>query len=297
MPEFRPPLIRSRARLVLGLVLLPIGLSPILLAGHLLWGDARITYAIAGGRLTVTTGGLLDRQRSVAVREIRSVRSVEARGGRRTFGTGMPGYCVGRFSYPELGSVWQATNCGRRAVLLHLREGGRPWLLSPPDPLDFMARLSGGVPTRIELPRARSSFFARLMAPLLLGLMVLIVAVEALIVLGPRRLRYHVRDGTLEVRTLFTRRRWQLEGVRARRHRPRVTLRLLGSAMPGYYTGVFRADGKTTRVYATDLRQGVLIEGAARIFLSPADLPGFLAELRESGAVVEEQPEPAAPGE
>jgi hypothetical protein len=69
-----------------------------------------------------------------------------------------------------------------------------------------------------------------------------------------------------------------------------VTLRVAGTAMPGYYTGYFRADGQSTRVYATDLKDGVLLEGPARIYLSPADPEAFLAALREEGGTVTEEP-------
>ncbi len=65
MPEFHPPQLRSRARFLLGLGLLPIVVLPVVLAGPLLWGRPRIVYSIDRGRLTVSTGGLFDRERSV----------------------------------------------------------------------------------------------------------------------------------------------------------------------------------------------------------------------------------------
>jgi hypothetical protein len=301
MPEFRPPPSRSIGRVILGLVVLVAAVVPVVLVGPLIWGGARIVYVIGGGKLTVQTGGLLDRERSVPLRQIRAGRGVTLSGGSRTWGTALPGYCVGRFSYDEVGPVWQATGCGRRGVLLQLRDG-RPWLLSPPDELDFLARLSAAEPTRLELPPPRSSAFARLMGPLMVLLLVFLVGVEALIVAGPGRMRYLVSGGRLEVRTMFGHRRWPAEQLRARRHHPQVKLRLAGAAMPGYYTGLFRADGTTTRIYATSLKDGVLLEcpgrgGAerrrpARVFVSPAEIPEFLAALREEGATVSEE-EPA----
>ena len=99
--------------------------------------------------------------------------------------------------------------------------------------------------------------------------------ISVLLIVGPGKMRYIVRPGLLEVRTLFG------------RHWPRVTLRVAGTGAPGYYTGLFRADGATTRVYATDLHEGVLIERPVRVFLSPDDPAAFLARLREAGATVE----------
>jgi hypothetical protein len=103
-------------------------------------------------------------------------------------------------------------------------------------------------------------------------------------------MRYLVGDGRLRVNTIFSRRDWATQGMHARPHTPRVTLRVAGTAVRGYYTGWFRADGKTTRVYATDLAAGVLIDGPARVFLSPEDRAGFLAALGAEGATIDEAP-------
>jgi len=132
------------------------------------------------------------------------------------------------------------------------------------------------------------------MSALLIFVLISVALVEALVIVGPRRMRYLVGEGRLEVRTLYARRRWPVAGLRARRHRARVSLRLAGASMPGYYTGLFRADGKTTRLYATRLEDGVLLEGPARVFLTPEDPGGFLAALREQGATVEETAAPPA---
>jgi hypothetical protein len=65
-------------------------------------------------------------------------------------------------------------------------------------------------------------------------------------------------------------------------------MRIAGSAFPGYYTGLFREGGRNLRVYATDLRRGVLLEGPQRVYLSPADREGFLAALQAEGARIED---------
>jgi hypothetical protein len=111
--------------------------------------------------------------------------------------------------------------------------------------------------------------------------------VVALMLLGPGRMAYRIGEGRLEVSTLFGGRSWPLKELRARPHRPHVTLRVAGTAAPGYYTGLFRVDGTNTRIYATDLKSGVLLEGPARVYLSPADVTAFLEALRVAGAQVE----------
>jgi hypothetical protein len=59
--------------------------------------------------------------------------------------------------------------------------------------------------------------------------------------------------------------------VTARPHCLRLGLRLWGVGLPGYHTGLYLADGKRTRVYATQ-REGVLLQGCARILVSPAEV-------------------------
>ncbi|MGE5234835.1 MAG: PH domain-containing protein [Acidobacteriota bacterium] len=61
-------------------------------------------------------------------------------------------------------------------------------------------------------------------------------------------------------------------------------MRIVGSAMPGYYAGRFPIDGGVTTVYASTLKDGVLVEGGERVFVSPADGAGFVAALRDAGA-------------
>ncbi len=71
--------------------------------------------------------------RRIPLADIASVQDVELEGGRRTMGTALPGYCVGRFRYANVGAVWQATDCSRRALLLQARGQDLPVLVTPPD--------------------------------------------------------------------------------------------------------------------------------------------------------------------
>ncbi len=114
------------------------------------------------------------------------------------------------------------------------------------------------------------------------------VLVVSLLVFGPRRMRYSIEGGELHVRTLFGHKRWPVREVRARRYEPQRMWRVAGSSVPGYFTAVFRESSETVRVYATDLKRGVLIEAPVRAFLSPADPSGFLEALRTAGAAVGE---------
>lgn len=289
MREFRPPVrpswVRTALAVVLGLVLVsaavPVGLVAV--------ESPHATYAMAGGTLVVDSGTWLDGRRAIARANVREARAVTLQGGRRTMGTAMPGYCAGRFSYPEIGAVWQATDCSRDAVLLTTSDGDRPVVVTPPDREAFLRALDAGTDFRVELPPPAASGLGAWLLVGLAGTAIVAAMTVATLLLGPSRMLYRVGGGQFEVRTIFGRRAWPASGLRARGHAARLQLRLAGTAVRGYYTGYYLADGKRTRVYATEPSRGVLIEGPARILVSPDDRDGFLAALRAEGATVEGQ--------
>jgi hypothetical protein len=287
MREFRPPVRPSLFRTVfgvgMGLMLLVFAALMVALAS----GSNRITYAIAGGTLTVDSGSRFDGVRTIPLARVHERSVVSLQGARRSRGTSMAGYCTGRWSYPALGTVWQATNCSSPGVLLVTSDGDLPVVVTPPDPAAFIAALEAGQDLRIALPQTDATILRVL--PVVGAVFALVMGgiVVGLMLLGPGRMAYRVGEGRLEVSTLLGRRSWPLQELRARPHSPRVTLRVAGTAAPGYYTGLFRVDGTSTRIYATDLKSGVLLEGPARVYLSPEDVPGFLDALRVAGAQVE----------
>jgi hypothetical protein len=288
MREFRPPVRASLFRTVFGV---GMGVVMLIFAGAMLLlgtGSNRIRYSLAGAVLTIDSGSRFDGARTVPLGLVHERRLVSLQGGRRTRGTAMAGYCTGRWTYPELGTVWQATSCSARGVLLVTSDGDLPIVVSPPDPAAFLAALDASQDFTIVLPAADGTLIRVLpLGGAAFGL-VIGATIVALMLLGPRRMVYRVGEGRLEVSTLFGRRSWPIQQLRARRYSAKVTLRLAGTGAPGYYTGLFRADGENTRIYATNVKAGVLVEGPARVYLSPEDVPGFLDAMRTAGAQVED---------
>jgi len=86
------------------------------------------------------------------------------------------------------------------------------------------------------------------------------------------------------VRTLIGAKRFALAGATARRCTPGRIFKVAGNGLPGYYTGWYRLDGGSVRVYATRLTDGVLLEGTKRVFVTPAEVDAFIAELKSNGA-------------
>ncbi len=283
--EFRPTAVRSAARVVIGVVLLVVvGAAGLLVAG-VMWLPRDILYEVRADALVVKLrAGVWRTGREVTLAAITAARPVELGGGRRTIGTAMPGYCVGTFSYADLGSVWQATTCGRAVVMIEATGQSRPIVVAPADREGFLAALSTRRPQRFApAPFAPAPGWIWTKLVLLAPLLAIPMLVATFFV-APGRLRYEVGQGDLVVRTLLGARRFPLAGVAARAWTPGRVLKLAGNGLPGYFTGWFSLDGRRTRVYATRLSDGVLIEGPTRVFVTPRAITPFLAALRANGA-------------
>lgn len=284
---FRPPRRQERARALVGGLVSVVGGGAVLFSASLFFLPRTITYRIEDGMLTAAARySVITERRQVALAEVESVEPVRLGGsGRRTFGTAMPGFCVGEFSTAQLGKVWLATNCSQSVVVVRGRGLDRPLVLSPRDRQAFLQAMASGTnfftrPAPVA-PGEGITIVQGVLALALVGLPFL----AGLFFLAPGRLRYLVWPGELEVAGLVRRRRWRLSGTLVRRYRPDSAFRLIGTALPGYYIGLFRMGGETVRVAATHLGEGVLVDGPRRAFLTPEDVDAFLTALEQAGAV------------
>jgi len=286
MREFPAPIRWSAARVALA-VLFPLVILPPMagLVAVAFTGSAP-TYTIAGGTLTVKSGDLLSGERAVPLADITGVEPTTLHGGRRVSGTALPGFCAGRYSYPDLGTVWQVTNCTASAVVVRADSQPFPIVLTPPDPSAFVQQVRAGEAAVVTLPPASKGIFQLLALALVPTAGVTAILLSALLLFGPRRLRYTVGDGMLEVRTMYGRKRWPIQGARATAYVPTRLWRVAGAGLPGYHSGLFRESGQSTRCYATALDHAVLFEGPARVIVTPDDREGFLKALEAEGAQV-----------
>jgi hypothetical protein len=287
MQEFRPPVRPSFFRTAFGIVFPLVMLAPIGALFVLASGRAQPVYTIADGALTLESGDLFSGTRVVRILDVTDVRVATLRGGRRTAGTALPGFCAGRYSYPDLGAVWQLTDCSSHGVVVRAGAEPLPLVITPPDPDAFAAKVRAGEATVVTLPGASKGPIRALglvLAPVAVIGMGMLMAV---VFLGPGRMRYAVGGGRLEVRTLFGRNEWPLRGARASAYAPSRLWRVAGTGLPGYATGMFRESGQSTRVYATVLDHAVLIEGPGRVIVTPENREAFLGALRAEGATVD----------
>jgi hypothetical protein len=281
---FRPPRLRWGLQLAIGLPLSSLLLLPTLFAAWLVWAPHVVELRIDAGELHITTAPApLSRQRTIDLADIVNVEEARLGRGHRTAGTALPGYCVGNFRYDDLGMVWQATDCSRDVLVLR-RENDKPIVLTPPRTDRFLTALDtgGGYEGRQDPPATGAGWLFIKLLVLLAPLAGLLV--PAIFLVAPGRLRYRVEPGALAVVTMLGTRRFATTGCTARHHRPKIGLRLWGTGAPGYFTGLYRLDGENARIYATSVKEGVLIEGAGvRVFVNPEDETAFLEAMHTMG--------------
>lgn len=273
--------------LLVGFMVLAAGGSVFVASLVLLPPAARFT--LTPDRLAVhTKEGFWQSTKSFPLHGLVESKLVRVSRGTRLAGTTLPGFCRGWFSYPEVGKVWQMTDCGQEVVFLAFAPGERV-LLAPQDPQSFLAvlasRQGGSFALRGE-PGVRRS--AHWWLPVLLLLpIVLCLAVTALVLKGPERLAYALEPGALVVRTFARTKRFDLRGATAQVWEPGRLARVAGSNFPGYYVGLFWHQGKPLWVYASHGQRGILVEGKKRVFITPENEQAFLAMLREVGVATQ----------
>lgn len=288
--EFAPAPARTGWSRALGVALTALVLVPAVFGVLFVVSRPSITYRIRNGVLEIHGGeSILASHRSYPLASVTGWREVRLGHGRRTAGTGLPGLCAGYFSYDGVGKVWQVTDCSPDVLLLDVAGEDRPVLVTPPDRAAFLAALQGRRDGDFSPPPyTQPAWWMLFKVLLVVGTLPAAIYVGTAFFLASRRLRYRVGGGELEVQLLLLRKRFPVTGLRARRYTPTRALKWGGTGMPGYCAGSFSVDGVSTRVYASAIkREGVLLDDEPRLFVTPADIDGFLAVLRANGVRID----------
>ncbi len=282
---FRPPQHHRNLRLVLGGLLSALAIGGAAFGAAVIWLPRSLNYEVAQGRVVITSG--LDIRPSrweYPLGSITSATAVHLKPGKRVNGTSLPGYCSGHFRFPDVGDCILATTCSPDAVVLHVGPGERPIVITPTQREAFLAALAGdGEYSETVLFNDAGGVWLGLKVMTGLGLAVTLF-IPLIFFLSPSRLRYRVTPGHVEIDLTFSTKRFSVNNCIARLHNPETSSKVMGSSLPGYHSGRFSLDGMTTRVYATRLTEGVLIESPdLRLFLNPEDPHAFLEALRALG--------------
>lgn len=268
------------------LLVLLLGPLAAFVALYVIAAPTTIEYEVTPRALEVRAKlGFLDQGRTFDRADLRGAAQVTLPGrGSLVDGTGLPGFCVGKWRYRDHGAAWQATTCGLDAVRLDGADG--PVILTPLDREAFLATLGSteGAGTFAAQPAPDEA------EPYLL----LILAVVALVIPSAvwftwrvaQPMVYRIEGGELVVPAHFRAVHVPLAGATVSPGDLRRALRLVGTAMPGFYLGHFRKGGKGLHAAAT-ARDGLFVDGGRRVFVTPADPAGFVRALEQWGARAE----------
>jgi hypothetical protein len=267
------------------LIVLPmlIGLGGV----YVLLAPPSLAYRVGPDALVVDAHlGVIDQGRTIPRGDISDAHAARVTSARRTMGTGLPGYCQGRWDLGGIGTAWIATDCRPDVVVVETKDG--TVVVSPPDRDAFLAVLAdpagvGGFPVPA---RPRDHSLEACAVFLAAGLSSLVGAFGRMY----RRLKYKVVGDVLRVPRHFGELEVPLRGTRVHRGSLTGALRIGGSALPGYYLGAFRMRGQGLHVAATRRTGGFIVEGPRRVYVTPEDSAGFLAAVARAGAIVEPAP-------
>ena len=284
--ELRPAVPSTGGRVAM--VLLTGMILAAVVGTALLFGpDHSIGYRLGPSTVEVSANlGVLDLGEHIDRENIASADVVDTRGAWRMQGTAMHDLCDGDWMHPTLGRVRMSTSCVPAGVVLHMADGGSPWVLTPADPEGFVRALQAGesgpflaapgpeAPPWWVLVRVGPVGLALLMAGLLIG--------------SPAKLNYVVTDGVVEVKTLWGRRRVPLKGTTVTTGMPAGRRwRIFGIGMPGHQVGRYVIGGVSAQVYVSVPGHAVVLRptGSGRmVVVSPADVEGFVAACVAAGA-------------
>lgn len=257
-----------------------VGLAVAFGATSLAVAPASLSYEVTPERVVVEArAGWLDLGREIPRDAILDAAAARLPGGKRHWGSNRPGFCVGAYTYPELGRVWQATACKAAAVRLATKDGAV--IVGPRDREGFLATLAERRTGRFEAAAVERAWWEHALPLATLAPALLLVGVIARLA---RPFRYTIRDGVLHVPRHLGELRVPLRGVVVHPGEGRG-MRVAGSSAPGFYLGAYRDTRGPFHMCATTMN-GVWVEGPRRVFVSPADIEGFLAAAKAAGAVV-----------
>ena len=199
---------------------------------------------------------------------------------RKSIGTDGPQRCIGRFRDPAGRKYELYTDCSS-PVLVFRVPGKLPLAITPGDPEALLATLKSGGTGTFHLPVQRISRETWLST---LPLLIL-----AALALWPwPRLSYRLAPDALEVRRRLGVDRLPYRGLEVRPARGRLGMRLVGTALPGYHTGLHATAGGQVMAAATSSHAPALLltSGRTTYYLTPADPQALMHELARRGATL-----------
>lgn len=111
----------------------------------------------------------------------------------------------------------------------------------------------------------------------LLVISLIILGICLLAVLGPLRMKYIITDQTVILRGFSGQKVLPIRDLKAYVLSPSINMRLVGTGVPGYFTGLYTSEQGNIQVIATTTTKGILLEHQkGKIFITPEDEELFL---------------------
>ncbi len=270
-------------RVFVGLLLLPCLTVPIVVT--VLTVPAKVEYTLTANSLVMEARlGPVDTGKTIARGDVLGAAPVTLSDGWRMAGTGRGDLCSGRFRYPDLGDVWQATTCGSDAVRIDTTDG--IVVVAPADRASFISALTtnDGTSTTWSAASSTDRSGASLWLLPLAVVFVLCVVTINMFARGFKSLSYSIVDGVLIVPAHFRSVRIRLVDATVERRALKRAVRVAGTSLPGFNLGYFWSDAGRHHVAATNTTGGVLVRGSSTAYVTPADVDGFLMATAAAGA-------------
>ncbi|GGJ54352.1 PH domain-containing protein [Deinococcus roseus] len=111
----------------------------------------------------------------------------------------------------------------------------------------------------------------------LLVVSLLVLGICLLAVLGPLRMKYIITEQSLILKGFSGQKVLPIKDLKAQVLEPSISLRVMGTGVPGYFTGLYASEQGNIQVIATTTSRGVLLEHAkGKVFITPEDEELFL---------------------
>lgn len=252
--------------------LLMLGLAVLLVLPPLL---SYPRYEVGSGVLTARS---LATARSVTVQT--PVQAVTLPPLSRSVGTATGQVCVGRFRDQNGAGYELYTDCSSR-VLLFSAPGRPPLAITPGEPETLLATLRSGKSATFHPPAQQVALQSWLIAlPLLI--------LAALAFWPWPSLGYQLAPDALLVRRRLGVDRLSYASLSVRPAHSRLGLRLMGTGLPGYHTGLYAtAEGQVLAAATSPHAPALLLTSrGATHYITPADPQALMAELGRRGATL-----------
>ena|GEM_PF-1208186 len=243
------------------------------------WGVNDLHYTLTETTLEISYGPT---QVEIPRNEILSVEQVAVSGGKRLFGTALPGLQEGAWTFPETGRVELYST--EPELLTVVQTPTKKYGISPADSAGFISAVEGGGTGRWDPAPTQAGRVAVVMSVIVLAIIIGTIVLLAAIAVGAKNILYVLDSDGILIQMGWMKARIPYKEIEAlEKASPQGSpIRTVGAAMPGLYWGTFyfRKEKLRLKIYATQYRPLVLIHaGKSTYGLNPADADGFIAEV------------------